>query len=80
MGLLTHPEPSDRPIASAKVPGVYETAVKQALPRLTASIGAANTDESWVPSSALNLIGRVARGAPETSLWEGFFAAIAPHN
>ncbi|KAH9046970.1 ARM repeat-containing protein [Lactarius deliciosus] len=65
-------------IASAKVPGVYETAVKQALPRLTASIGAANADESWVASSALDLIGSVARGAPETGLGEGFFAPIAP--
>ncbi|KAH8992921.1 ARM repeat-containing protein, partial [Lactarius akahatsu] len=66
-------------IASAKVPGVYETAVKQALPRLTASIGAANADESWVASSALDLIGSIARGAPETGLGEGFFAAIAPY-
>ena len=65
-------------IASAKVPGVYETAVKQALPRLTASIGTANANESWVASSALELIGSVARGAPETGLGEGFFAAIAP--
>ncbi|KAI9459661.1 ARM repeat-containing protein [Lactarius psammicola] len=65
-------------IASAKVPGVYETCVKQALPRLTASIGTANANESWVASSALELIGSVARGAPETGLGEGFFAAIAP--
>lgn len=65
-------------IASAKVPGVYETAVKQALPRLTASIGTASVDESWVASSALELISSVAGGAPETGLGEGFFAAIAP--
>jgi len=65
-------------IASAKVPGVYETTVKQVLLRLTASIGTANADESWVASSALELMGSVARGAPETGLGEGFFAAIAP--
>jgi hypothetical protein len=65
-------------IASAKVPGVYETIVKQALPRLTASIGNANPNESWVASSALELLGSVTRGAPEAGLGEGFFAAIAP--
>jgi importin-9 len=65
-------------IASAKAPGVYETAVKYALPRLTASIANANADDTWVPSSALELIGTVARGAPGTGLGEGFFAAIAP--
>ena len=65
-------------IASAKVPGVYEITVKQTLPRLTASIGAAHADESWVASSALELITSVARGAPEAGLGEGFFAAIAP--
>ncbi|KAF8262244.1 armadillo-type protein [Lactarius quietus] len=65
-------------IASAKVPGVYETTVKQALPRLTAAIGTANADEWWVASSALELLGSIARGAPEAGLGEGFFAAIAP--
>jgi importin-9 len=52
--------------------------VKEALPRLTASMGTYNTNESWVASSALELIGSLARGAPETGLGEGFFAAIAP--
>ena len=65
-------------IASAKVPGVYETIVKQALPRLTASIGNANANESWVASSALELLGSITRGAPEAGLGEGFFATIAP--
>jgi len=65
-------------IANAKGPGVYETAVKQSLPRLTASIGDASADESWVASSALELLGSLARGAPETGLGDGFFAAIAP--
>jgi importin-9 len=65
-------------IVSAKATGVYEAAVKYALPRLTASIGHANADETWVPSSALELIGTVVRGAPETGLGEGFFSAIAP--
>ncbi|KAI0253279.1 ARM repeat-containing protein [Lactifluus subvellereus] len=64
-------------IVSAKAPAVYETVVKYALPRLTTSIEHANADESWVPSSALELIGTIGRGSPET-LGEGFFAAIAP--
>ena len=52
--------------------------MKQALPRLTASIGNANESEWWIASSALELLGSTARGAPEAGLGEGFFAAIAP--
>jgi|SRR6266436_1322390 len=65
-------------IASSKTPGVYEATVKQALPRLTTSIGNYNANESWAASSALELTGSLARGAPETGLGEGFFAAVAP--
>jgi hypothetical protein len=64
--------------ASSKTPGVYEATVKQALPRLTASIGNYNANESWAASSALELTGSLARAAPETGLGEGFFAAVAP--
>ena len=65
-------------IVSSKTSGVYETAIKEALPRLTTSIGNYNANESWVASSALELTGSLARGAPETGLGKGFFAAIAP--
>jgi len=65
-------------IVSSKAPGVYETAVKQALPRLTAAIASSNANEWWVASSALELAGSLARGAPETGLGEGFFITIAP--
>jgi hypothetical protein len=65
-------------IVSSKASGVYEATVKQALPRLTASIGNSNLNESWVASSALELIGSLARGAPETGLGDGFFSTIAP--
>lgn len=65
-------------IASSNVSGVYEATVKEASPRLTTSIGHYNANESWVASSALELLGSLARGAPETGLGEGFFAAIAP--
>ncbi len=65
-------------ITGSKTPGVYEVTVNQALPRLTASIGNYNVDEWWAASSALELVGSLARGAPETGLGEGFFAAVAP--
>jgi hypothetical protein len=65
-------------IVSSKSSGVYEATVKQALPRLTASIGNYNANESWAASSALELLGSLARGAPEEGLGEGFFAAVAP--
>lgn len=65
-------------IVSSEASGVYEATVKQTLPRLTASIANSNPNESWVASSALELIGSLARAAPETGLGEGFFAAIAP--
>ncbi|KAH9962326.1 ARM repeat-containing protein [Russula compacta] len=64
-------------IVSSEASGVYEATVKQVLPRLTASIANSNPNESWVASSALELIGSLARGAPETALGEGFFATIA---
>ena len=66
-------------IAGSNVSGVYEATVKEALPRLTTSVGNYNANESWVASSALDLIGSLARAAPETGLGEGFFAAIAPN-
>jgi importin-9 len=65
-------------IVTAKAPTIYETTVKYVLPRLIASIDNTNVNETWVPSSALELIGTLARGAPEAGLGEGFFAAIAP--
>ena len=65
-------------IAGSKAPGVYEATVKEALPRVTTAIGNYNANESWAASSALDLIGSLARGAPDTGLGEGFFAAIAP--
>jgi hypothetical protein len=57
---------------------VCEATVKEALPRLATAIGNYNANESWAASSALDLIGSLARGAPDTGLGEGFFAAIAP--
>jgi importin-9 len=65
-------------IVSAKASGVYEAAVKEALSKLMASIGSYNANKSWVASSPLELAGSLGRGAPETGLGEGFFAAIAP--
>lgn len=65
-------------IASSSTPGVYETAVRQALPQLSAAISNLNPKEAWITSSAIELISSLIEGAPESGLGEGFFAAVAP--
>ncbi|KAI0045675.1 ARM repeat-containing protein [Auriscalpium vulgare] len=65
-------------IASSSTPGVYQTAVEQSLSKLAPAIGNTNAAESWIASSALDLVSSLARGAPDSGLGEGFFAAIAP--
>jgi importin-9 len=60
-------------------PSVYEVLVKQAVPRLTEALNAANNEQSWAVSSALDLLASLAEGAPESGLGEGFFATIAPN-
>ena len=58
--------------------GVYQTVVSQALPTLCNALAQAKADESWIASSAIDLISSLARGASHGSLGEGFFAALAP--
>ncbi|TFY79832.1 hypothetical protein EWM64_g4180 [Hericium alpestre] len=65
-------------IAGSSTPGVYETAVKQALPKLTLAIGNTNPEQSWIASSAIELASALVEGAPEGGLGEGFFATVAP--
>lgn len=65
-------------LASAPIPGIYETVVKQALPALANAIGS-SPDESWVAGSAIDLVGSLVSGAPESGLGEGFFAHLAPN-
>ncbi|KAF8079173.1 armadillo-type protein [Lyophyllum atratum] len=59
--------------------GVYETVVKQALPRLSNAIASATPEESWIAGSAIELITSLVQGSPESGIGEGFFALLAPN-
>ena len=65
-------------LASSPTNEVYETVVKQSLPPLSVAINSATKEESWIASSAIDLVSSLARGAPQTGLGEGFFALLAP--
>lgn len=65
-------------LASSSASGVYEAVVKQALPTLCHAIAVAKADESWVAGSAIDLVGGLVSGAPESGLGEGFFPLLAP--
>ena len=65
-------------LASSPTNGVYETVVKQSLPLLSGAINSA-TKESWIASSAIDLVSSLAEGSPQTGLGEGFFALLAPN-
>ncbi|KAF5352862.1 hypothetical protein D9756_006082 [Leucocoprinus leucothites] len=65
-------------LAGAKSPGVYETVVKVALPSLSNAIASSKQEESWITSTAIDLVTSLARGAPESGLGDGFFALVAP--
>ncbi|KAF8554336.1 ARM repeat-containing protein [Imleria badia] len=66
-------------LAKSSAPGVYETVVKQALPTLCTSITTAKSEETWIASSAIDLVSSLVRGAPESGLGDGFFALLAPN-
>ncbi|KAA1471630.1 ARM repeat-containing protein [Dentipellis sp. KUC8613] len=66
-------------IAGSPTAGVYETAVKQTLPKLTAAIANSDPEQSWIASSAIELVTSLIEGAPDAGLGEGFFAAVAPN-
>lgn len=64
-------------LAGAMSSGVYDTMMKTALPLLSSAT--ANTEEeSWIASTAIELMTSLARGAPESGLGEDFFALAAP--
>jgi importin-9 len=65
-------------LASSSSPNVYETVVKQALPTLCNTMSSAKPTESWVVSSAIELVSSLVKGAPERGLGEGFFSLLAP--
>ncbi|TDL19426.1 ARM repeat-containing protein [Rickenella mellea] len=65
-------------LASSPGEGVYQIVVTQSLPPLCNAIVNANPNDSWITSSAVDLIGSLVRGAPEAGLGEGFFGTLAP--
>lgn len=53
--------------------------VERALPTLCQVLDSTKPDESWVPSTALELLNGIIEGVSgEKGLGEGFFSAIAP--
>ncbi|KAF8913175.1 armadillo-type protein [Gymnopilus junonius] len=66
-------------LASSPTLGIYETVVKKALPILTVAITSAKQEESWISSSAIDLITSLVRGAPQNGLGDGFFQLFAPN-
>lgn len=66
-------------LASSPTNGVYETVVKQSLPQLSVAINSATKEESWIASSAIDLVSSLVEGSPLTGLGEGFFALLAPN-
>ncbi|KAJ7109870.1 armadillo-type protein [Mycena epipterygia] len=65
-------------LASSSADGIYQTVVKQALPNLCQAMAAAPLSESWITSSAIDLVSSLVRGAPDSGIGEGFFAVLAP--
>ncbi|KAJ7665464.1 ARM repeat-containing protein [Mycena polygramma] len=65
-------------LASSSAEGIYQTVVKQALPNLCQAMAAAPLDESWITSSAIDLVSSLVTGASEGTLGDGFFAVLAP--
>lgn len=66
-------------LASSPTNEVYETVVKQSLPPLSVAINSATKEESWIASSAIDLVSSLVEGSPQTGLGEGFFALLAPN-
>ncbi|EUC67058.1 importin [Rhizoctonia solani AG-3 Rhs1AP] len=51
----------------------YQATVSQALPSLSVALTSVSNDETWITSSALEIITGLMRGAPEGQLGQGFF-------
>lgn len=66
-------------LTSSPSAGVYETVVKRALSPLSQALNNAKAEESWIASSALELLGGLVEGADaEKGLGAGFVPAIGP--
>lgn len=63
-------------LASSPTSGVYSTVVSQSLPKLSSAIRSSTKEESWVASSAIELVGSLVEGAQE-GLGDGFFGTVA---
>ncbi|KAF8215831.1 ARM repeat-containing protein [Mycena galopus ATCC 62051] len=66
-------------LASSSADGIYQTVVKHALPNLCQAMAAAPLEESWITSSAIDLVSSLVNGASEGTLGDGFFALLAPN-
>ena len=64
-------------LALSRAPGVYETVVRQALPPLCHALESTTSGQSWIQSSAIDLLCSLVSG-PEEGLGEGFVAVLAP--
>lgn len=56
----------------------YQATISQALPPLASALASVSKDETWVTSSALEIIASLMRGAHEGQLGQGFFASLGP--
>lgn len=56
----------------------YQATVSQTLPLLTNALASASNDQTWVTSSALEIITSLMRGTQEGQLGQGFFATLGP--
>ncbi|KIJ34652.1 hypothetical protein M422DRAFT_76407 [Sphaerobolus stellatus SS14] len=65
-------------LTHSPAPGVYQVVVSESLPVLVQALKESPSTESWIASSAIDLISSLARGATKGNLGEGFFAAFAP--
>ncbi|OSX67203.1 hypothetical protein POSPLADRAFT_1063974 [Postia placenta MAD-698-R-SB12] len=65
-------------VTASPAQGVYETAIKQALPPLCNAIMASTEAEHWITGAAIDLACSLVRGAPDTGLGEGFLGMLAP--
>jgi importin-9 len=66
-------------LSASSTPGIYETVVKKALPRLSVAISSSTKDESWIGGSAIDLVASLVKGAAESRLGEGFFQLLGPY-
>lgn len=52
--------------------------MQKSLPPLSAAISGSSKEESWIASSAIDLVSSLAQGAQENRLGAGFFELLGP--